>query len=1096
MRKCKFLLASILCALTISVITKGFSAWNSGASTASVEEVESPTISNANVEPQAYIAGSTKVYYDTIPHALAAATSGSIVIAMPAVNNNYHSTNNPATNANIDKKVHTISENCEIKSGVTLVIPTDAANIASVTNSSTLTTYITSMKEDDHSRGTGYGSYATANEARFLRVTINVAPNVTITNNGTLVVSGYLNSGTSGGGLVGNTSHSYSKIVLDANAKIVQNNANAKTYCFGYINEKVVNNGSVADFQKGTLYIPFILDDYRGFSYSWSLTYNSNEALSTYHASAFNQFEFRNIDSKVYIKQGVLVYGEITIYLSYSTQNIDQTFPKEVSIVGTSTSALIQLTDSTYSSVEYKYNRTTNVAKVIFYGGMTLNYLTLSLSASIVTVNLSTNNSYFPLSYRHNVEFSKASGQSAATFTFTNQMIKVWPGSELIINEGATLTGKSLIVYSAFYDGSLGNGKSSTNGYNGYKYPLKNAGIVKVNSGGHLTCSTSIAGTIYGASADVSLPSTTTITANEPWNVTSSGSINPAWKISDYLQINEALQLLPVSDASKQRLSVGLNTFKNYNNYKPRIQIISDYGESTQTTSNVYDTQKVLHYDSITNYKIEFINNVYKAYKASSAYAKAETVTYNTTNATCCAINSTLSISSNNGGVNEFNVQSITVTCSTPAVGGHIPLYPDSSVQCVATVVDIEKVYDKTITWSSSNTSIATVTNAGVVTGVALGNVRITATCDGVSNYIDLEVIEEQELESIEYITITDNKGNTSETVLGSDGDATDYNGKYSNNTNVTFTVNIIPSSAPYASIKWTFRASAAGRQYVNDSTQSTETIQNQTSVVVHIVSGTGASADKASLTCEVKDLSGTAFTKTFVICHSADTGCITEDDLVLLADGTQTKASNLKLGDLLKTWSFEKGDWVIEPIIFLEERKNVEANIITLVLEDGTSIDVSWRQGFFDADLLDYFVVDDNNFNDVVGRRVLTFNNDQPLKKTIVAAYSETRYTSTYEIHTGHGYQFVANNVLTVEPLINEHVWFTVNPDYKYDAQLMQQDLETYGILPYEVFADYVTEEQYDLFNGKYLSVPIGKGYFTLEELMDIIRHFLPGNT
>ena len=594
----------------------------------------------------------------------------------------------------------------------------------------------------------------------------------------------------------------------------------------------------------------------------------------------------------------------------------------------------------------------------------------------------------------------------------------------------------------------------------------------------------------------ISLPSTTTITANEPWNVTSSGSINPAWKISDYLQINEALQLLPVSDASKQRLSVGLNTFKNYNSYKPRIQIISDYGESTQTTSNVYDTQKVLHYDSITNYKIEFINNVYKAYKASSAYAKAETVTYNTTNATCCAINSTLSISSNNGGVNEFNVQSITVTCSTPAVGGHIPLYPDSSVQCVATVVDIEKVYDKTITWSSSNTSIATVTNAGVVTGVALGNVRITATCDGVSNYIDLEVIEEQELESIEYITITDNKGNTSETVLGSDGDATDYNGKYSNNTNVTFTVNIIPSSAPYASIKWTFRASAAGRQYVNDSTQGTETIQNQTSVVVHIVSGTGASADKASLTCEVKDLSGTAFTKTFVICHSADTGCITEDDLVLLADGTQTKASNLKLGDLLKTWSFEKGDWVIEPIIFLEERKNVEANIITLVLEDGTSIDVSWRQGFFDADLLDYFVVDDNNFNDVVGRRVLTFNNDQPLKKTIVAAYSETRYTSTYEIHTGHGYQFVANNVLTVEPLINEHVWFTVNPDYKYDAQLMQQDLETYGILPYEVFADYVTEEQYDLFNGKYLSVPIGKGYFTLEELMDIIRHFLPGNT
>ena len=59
-----------------------------------------------------------------------------------------------------------------------------------------------------------------------------------------------------------------------------------------------------------------------------------------------------------------------------------------------------------------------------------------------------------------------------------------------------------------------------------------------------------------------------------------------------------------------------------------------------------------------------------------------------------------------------------------------------------------------------------------------------------------------------------------------------------------------------------------------------------------------------------------------------------------------------------------------------------------------------------------------------------------------------------------------------------------------------MKKDLETYGVLPYEVFADYVTEEQYDVFNGKYLAVPIGKGYFTLEELMEIIADFIPNNT
>lgn len=223
---------------------------------------------------------------------------------------------------------------------------------------------------------------------------------------------------------------------------------------------------------------------------------------------------------------------------------------------------------------------------------------------------------------------------------------------------------------------------------------------------------------------------------------------------------------------------------------------------------------------------------------------------------------------------------------------------------------------------------------------------------------------------------------------------------------------------------------------------------------------------------------------------------CITGNTLVTLADGTQTKASNLKVGDLLKTWSFEKGDWVIEPIIFLEKQEDVEISVIILTLEDNNYIEISWKQGFFDTDLLDYFVVSESNYQDVVGRNILAFDGDMPVKKRIVSASIETKITSTYEIHTGHGYQFIANDILTIEPLINEHVWFTVNDDYKYDEELMKQDIERYGVLPYEVFADYVTEEQYDLFNGQYLAVPIGKGYFTFEELMEIIKRFLPGNS
>ena len=61
-----------------------------------------------------------------------------------------------------------------------------------------------------------------------------------------------------------------------------------------------------------------------------------------------------------------------------------------------------------------------------------------------------------------------------------------------------------------------------------------------------------------------------------------------------------------------------------------------------------------------------------------------------------------------------------------------------------------------------------------------------------------------------------------------------------------------------------------------------------------------------------------------------------------------------------------------------------------------------------------------------------------------------------------------------------------------KYDEAKMQADIDRYGLYSYDEFSDYLSEMQFDMFNGKYFKVLVGKGVFTREDIMDIIRNNL----
>lgn len=1087
-----FLSSMFVCSFT------GYSSWI--ISYEKLNNFATPTTyagTEEEVKPVAYIVGKESVKYTSIEKALSVATSGEIVTVIPPSLKNYNDLTGDNYNiATPDQVTYTIRRNCEIKAGVSLVFPTDQTTFSSVTDSTTLTTYISSMEKDDGTRGSTFSAatYGNLHPARYLRTTIDVADGVTLTNNGNLIVSGYLSGGTSGAGTIGQTSYSYSQIIMGINSKIVQSNSSANTYCFGYISERSANNGSSVSFESGSLYIPLIITDYKGFSFSWAMT---NGAINTNRCSPFNQMEFRNIDSTVNISYNSSVYAIANFYVKYDTMSVNEHFLKTISLVGNTSSFFVQLNNTNYSSLTCKFDKSSTIEQIKIYGGMILNNMELKIEKSPLTVDLSTTNAFFPLSYHQNISLLAVTGQTSATFDITKQRVKCLPGSSISVDNSCTLKATELISYSSFYDGSIGNGKSSLYMGGSISYPLKEGATISVKTGGSISA-TNLAGTIYGDSNSISYTGNKTITSKEAWQYKSSGSYSPAWTIGDYLEIHEELNVVPYSYlADKKKIFAATSTFTNYNSFLPAYQVIANDSSDTQDVSTY---QKVLFYDSITNYKINFINNIYKAYNYNTFYEKDATITYNSAKPIFGVINSVNSISNNSSGTNEFYTQSISISCSTPEVDGKVPLYVGKSISLVATLVDSTKIYNPVVTWSSSDSSVATVDQSGNVTGVKLGTTTITAKCDGITATYLATVIEAEEIVQMTSITITDADGKSSAVVAGSSdfgGSTTsNYNGQYSNGAAPVFTANIIPTGAPYKSILWTFSASGAGRQYVNDKTLAKETVSGQTTIAVHIVSGSGASDDKATLKCSVTDLNGKAYSATFVIDHKADAVCLLPDTLITMADGTYKKAIDVHTGDMAMAFNHEKG--IFCPMLIIGNDHITEParfhNIMNLFFSDGSQTRIAFEHGFFDIDLNKYVYLSEANYQDYLGHRFygVKSNKDMAKKIVILDKVVITRgLTKICSPVTAQFFDIISDNMLSMagglKGLFNI---FEYNPStLQFDQKKKQADIKKYGLLSYSDFKDFFPKQIYDLLPCQYLGISIEKGLLTWEVFKGYVK-------
>ena len=235
-------------------------------------------------------------------------------------------------------------------------------------------------------------------------------------------------------------------------------------------------------------------------------------------------------------------------------------------------------------------------------------------------------------------------------------------------------------------------------------------------------------------------------------------------------------------------------------------------------------------------------------------------------------------------------------------------------------------------------------------------------------------------------------------------------------------------------------------------------------------------------------NLSGDPFVKNINI--TITKSCILKGSDIRISENETCKIEDLSIGKEILAFDFSQGQYVKRKIVYYKKIQKSKIDVLIIEFNDGTILETYGGQGYFDLDNRQYINIDclDDYF---VGKKILGYKNGEPITKIIKNIRTIEKVEEVYEIVTAYNYNFVANDILTVEPLIGSCNIFSVTPDLLYDFVEMLDDINKYGLYDYNEVCDFCTPIQYDLYNVKYLKVAVGKGLITLSEIKTIVEKF-----
>lgn len=229
----------------------------------------------------------------------------------------------------------------------------------------------------------------------------------------------------------------------------------------------------------------------------------------------------------------------------------------------------------------------------------------------------------------------------------------------------------------------------------------------------------------------------------------------------------------------------------------------------------------------------------------------------------------------------------------------------------------------------------------------------------------------------------------------------------------------------------------------------------------------------------------------------SEASSCLVEGALIKMADGTYKKIEDIKANDMVLVFNHYTGSFDVSVVIYNVHSEDPYQyyDIVTLYFDDGSTLKIHNSHYLLDAESRKYELLTNDNISSYIGHSFYKLDDEGSSLNTVklVSYEIKSEYTRVFGPITYQHLNCFADGFLNLpgdnDPFINI---FELDNTLKYDEELMQNDIDTYGLFTYDDFKDYISEDIYNAYCGQYLKVAIGKGYTSFERIIELVNYYL----